>query len=82
MFFSILEIVTPKQKIRSSKDPSEGCVTCDQGYDYWVIMENPAFLFPRTITVLYKFDLGLSLIGCFTFFFYPYLDQGFHVSEY
>ena len=45
-------------------------MTCEHGYDYWVIMENPAFLFPRKITILYKFDLGLSLIGCFICSFY------------
>ena len=53
-----IELIFPKQKIRSSNNPNEGCVICDPGYDYWIIMENTALLFPQKISVLYKFDLG------------------------
>ena len=53
-----IEIILPKQNIRSSSKQSEGHVVCDRGYDYWIIMENPAAFFPRAISVLYKFELG------------------------
>ena len=55
---NLIEMVFPKQKIRSSSKPKEGCVRCAPGYDYWIIMENPAIFFPGKITALYKLELG------------------------
>ena len=65
VFQILLELIVPKHKIHSTNQPEEGHILCDPGYDYWMIMENTAMLFPRSISVLYRFDLGESRLNSF-----------------
>ena len=59
---NLSEVVFPKQSMRSAEHLKEGNIICESGYDYWIVMENPAFIFGKKIVISYKFELGIEIV--------------------